>query len=230
MTRYYASANVSDAMGKTNTMDAAIKIVNPGKPITAPAYTVDCYPGGIITCHKALGEVQPGQVLVINGHGDPQAAMWGGLMSLEALQRGVAGVIVDGAVRDVNTIAELGLPVFARHVTPCVGSNRTVGTTGTPIVCGGVIVRTGDLIVADDDGVVVIPQERVDEVLRRVDAIIEKERQIAEAVRAGAHIADFIGMSQEIAAADAARAASATPATSTSSATSATSASGGRRE
>jgi hypothetical protein len=97
-------------------------------------------------------------------------------------------------------------------------------------VCGGVIVRTGDLIVADDDGVVVIPQERVDEVLRRVDAIIEKERQIAEAVRAGAHIADFIGMSQEIAAADAARAASATPATSTSSATSATSASGGRRE
>ncbi len=205
MTHYYASANVSDAMAKTNTMDAGIKSVSPGKRITGRAYTVDCYPGGIITGHKALGEVSPGQVLVINGHGDESAAMWGGLMSLEALQRGVAGVVVDGAVRDVNTIAELGLPVFARHVTPCVGSNRTVGSTGTPIVCGGVIVRTGDLVVADDDGVAVIPAERIDEVTERVNAIVEKERKIAEAVRSGAHIADLIGMSEAIAAASASK-------------------------
>ncbi|OPZ62521.1 MAG: 4-hydroxy-4-methyl-2-oxoglutarate aldolase [Firmicutes bacterium ADurb.Bin506] len=80
-----------------------------------------------------------------------------------------------------------------------------MGATGTPIVCGGVIVRSGDLIVADDDGVAVIPQDRVDEVIERVNAIIEKERRIAEAVRAGAHIADLIGMSEAIAAASASK-------------------------
>ena len=98
MAQYYASANVSDAMAKTNTMDAAIKSVNPGKRVTGRAYTVDCHPGAIITCHKALGEVKPCDVLVINGHGDPSGALWGGLMSLEAKQRGVAGVVVDVAV------------------------------------------------------------------------------------------------------------------------------------
>jgi len=199
MTEHYASANASDALNKTNTMDAAIKSVNPGKGVAGRAYTVDCYPGSIITCHKALGEVEPGQILVINGHGDPSGAMWGGLMSLEAIQRGVAGVVVDGAVRDVDTIRELGLPVFARHITPCVGSNRTVGSTGDPIVCGGVIVRTGDLIIADDDGVVVVPEERMEEVLQRIAAIVEKEKGIAEKVRSGAHIADLLGMSGAIA-------------------------------
>ena len=73
MTEHYASANASDALNKTNTMDAAIKSVNPGKGVAGRAYTVDCYPGSIITCHKALGEVEPGQILVINGHGDPAA-------------------------------------------------------------------------------------------------------------------------------------------------------------
>jgi 4-hydroxy-4-methyl-2-oxoglutarate aldolase len=204
MTEYYASANASDALNKTSTMDAAIKSVNPGTRAAGPAYTVDCYPGSIITCHKALGEVKPGQVLVINGHGDPTGAMFGGLMSLEAVQRGVAGVVVDGAVRDVDDIRELGLPVFARHITPCVGSNRTVGSTGNPIVCGGVMVRTGDLIIADDDGVVVVPEERIDEVLERIAAIVKKEESIAEKVRAGAHIADLAGMSEAIAAAQAA--------------------------
>lgn len=199
MTEHYASANASDALNKTNTMDAAIKSVNPGKGVAGRAYTVDCYPGSIITCHKALGEVEPGQILVINGHGDPSGAMWGGLMSLEAIQRGVAGVVVDGAVRDVDTIRELGLPVFARHITPCVGSNRAVGSTGNPIVCGGVIVRTGDLIIADDDGVVVVPEERMEEVLQRIAAIVEKEKGIAEKVRSGAHIADLLGMSGAIA-------------------------------
>jgi len=199
MTEHYASANASDALNKTNTMDAAIKSVNSGRRVAGLAYTVDCYPGSIITCHKALGEVEPGQILVINGHGDPSGAMWGGLMSLEAIQRGVAGVVVDGAVRDVDTIRELGLPVFARHVTPCVGSNRTVGSTGNPIVCGGVIVRTGDLIIADDDGVVVVPEERIEEVLQRIAAIVEKEKGIAEKVRSGAHIADLLGMSGAIA-------------------------------
>lgn len=204
MPQFYPAAGISDAMAKTQTMDAGIKCVTPGKTVMGPAYTVQAYPTAIITCHKALGEVPAGHVLVVDGQGDPNGAMWGELTSMEAMEKGVLGIIVDGAVRDVATIRELGFPVWARHITPRVGTNRTVGTTGNPIVCGGVIVRTGDLIVADDDGVVVIPQERIEEIMAKAAAVEAKEAEIAAKVKAGAHIADLIGMSAAIAEADAA--------------------------
>lgn len=207
MTTFYPAAAVSDALAKTQTMDAGIKAITPGKTLIGPAYTVDCYPDGIITCHKALGEVPAGSVLVVDGKSAPHGALWGELTSMEAMQRGVTGIIVDGAVRDVSVIRQLGFPVWARHTTPRVGSNRTVGTTGEPVVCGGVVVRTGDYIVADDDGVAVIPAERLEEILAKAAAIEAKEADIARQVQAGAHIADIIGMSGAIKEADAARAA-----------------------
>lgn len=194
----YPSAGVSDAMAKTNTMDPGIKPVVKGLKLIGKAYTVKCYPCGIITCHKALNEVPAGSVLVIDGDGDPNGALWGELTSMEAMQKKVVGVVVDGAVRDIAGIERLGFPVFARHVTPRVGSNRTVGTTGESIICGGVIVNTGDLIIGDDDGVVVIQNERIEEVLAKADAIETKEATIAKKITQGAHIADLIGMSSEI--------------------------------
>lgn len=204
MSEFYPAAAFSDALVKTQTMDAGIKAISAGKTVVGPAYTVECYPTGIITVHKALGEVPAGSVLVVDGQGDPNGALWGELTSMEAAQRGVLGIIVDGAVRDVATIRQLGFPVWARHVTPRVGANRTVGTTGGTVVCGGVAVRTGDLIVADDDGVVVVPQERIAEIVAKAAAVEVKEADIAAKVKAGAHIADLIGMSAAIAEADAA--------------------------
>jgi len=179
-------------------MDAGIQAITPGKTVVGPAFTVECYPTGIITCHKALGEVPAGYVLVVDGQGDPNGALWGEFTSMEAMRRGVLGIVVDGAVRDVAAIRQMGFPTWARSVTPRVGSNRTVGTTGEPIVCGGVRVQTGDLVVADDDGVVVVPKDRIDEIRAKAEAIEVKEAEIAERVKAGAHIADLIGMSAAI--------------------------------
>jgi 4-hydroxy-4-methyl-2-oxoglutarate aldolase len=193
--KYYATTAVNDAMKQTGTMDPGIKTVTPGLKLIGTAYTVKCKPGSIITCHKALGEVPRGSVLVVDGQVNPNGALWGGLMSAEAIEKGVKGIIVDGAVRDTNTIQQLGFPTFSRYVTPSVGSNRAVGTTGDTIVCGGVVVNTGDLIIADDDGVVVIPKDRVEEILEKADAVELKEAGILEKVKQGGHIADILGIS-----------------------------------
>ena len=119
-------------------------------------------------------------------------------MSLEAIQRGVAGVVVDGAVRDVRHHSRAGPARLRKARHSMCGLEPDCGIDRNPIVCGGVIVRTGDLIIADD-GVVVVPEERIEEVLQRIAAIVEKEKGIAEKVRSGAHIADLLGMSDAIA-------------------------------
>ena len=195
---YYPAAGLSDAMGSMNVMDAQIKNVAPGMKVMGPAFTVSCYPCSIITCHKALGEAPAGSVLVVSGSADPNGALWGELTSMEAMQRGIAGIVVDGAVRDVEKIRELGFPVFTRYITPRVGAPRKVGQTQVDVVCGGVTVHMGDLIVGDDDGVVVIPKDEAEHYLQAACAVEEKEAKLAVQVREGAHLADVLGMSELI--------------------------------
>lgn len=195
---FYPTTAVNDAMNQKNTMDPGIKSVARGMKVMGRAYTVDCLPGAIITCHRALAEVPKGSVIVVDGHDNPNAALWGGLMTSEAIQKGVKGVIIDGAIRDVETINNLGFPAFSRYITPSVGSNKRVGTTGGTIVCGGVVVKTGDLVIGDDDGVVVIPQEQIDDILEKAKNIELKEAGILEKVNNGEHIADILGMSSLI--------------------------------
>src|SRR5699024_1583180 len=155
---FYPSTAVNDAMGQKNTMDVGIKPIARGMRVMGRAYTVDCLPGAIITCHRALAEVTEDSVIVVSGHDSTNAALWGGLMTAEAIKKGVKGVIVDGAIRDVETISSLKFPAFSRYISPSVGSNKRVGDTGVEIVCGGVVVNKRDLIIGDDNGVVVIPQ------------------------------------------------------------------------
>src|SRR5690606_8959206 len=111
--KFRPSTTVNDAMGQTGTMDSGIKPIYSGVELIGTAYTVQCQPGGIITCHKALSKVPGDSILVINGYGDSTGAIWGGLMTLEAIQKGVKGVVIDGAVRDASTIRDLGFPTFA---------------------------------------------------------------------------------------------------------------------
>src|SRR5436305_13330725 len=125
----FATATISDAQKSLGIMRPNIKALAPGMRLVGPAHTVKCYPGSIITVHKALLEAQPGEVLVIDGEGDDRGALWGELMSLQAQANRVAGVVVDGPVRDREAVARLGFPVFAASVTPRVGSNRRVGET-----------------------------------------------------------------------------------------------------
>lgn len=189
----FATATISDAQRSLGIMRPAIRGLGPGMHIAGPAHTVKCYPGSIITVHKALLEARPGEVLVVDGEGDDRGALFGELMTLQAQANGLAGVVVDGPVRDREAVARAGFPVFASSVNPRVGSNRRVGETQVPIQCGGVVVRPGDLIVADDDGVAVVAPERAAEVIEAAEAIKRKERGYREAIAAGQQIADLIG-------------------------------------
>ena len=155
-----SSAAVSDALGSTGVMHPDIRAVWLGARLFGPAFTASCHANSIITVHKALLEAAAGDVLVVDGGHDGSGALFGGIMATEARQHGIQGMVTDGAVRDSGHLQQLGFPVFARSITPRVGTNRRVGRTGVPVSCGGVLVRPGDYVLADSDGVVVIPAER----------------------------------------------------------------------
>ena len=195
---HYATATISDAQKSLGIMRPAIRPLAPGMRLAGIAHTVKCYPGSIITVHKALLEARPGGGLVVDGEGDDRGALFGELMTLQAKANGLNGIVVDGPVRDRAAVIESGFSVFASCVTPRVGSNRRVGETQIPVQCGGIVVRPGDLIVGDDDGVAVIAAEQAAEVLAAAEAIKQKEIGYREAMAAGKQLADLIGFRQLI--------------------------------
>jgi len=189
------SAGISDVQKGMGVIEPNIRSVVPGAKLAGPAFTVKCYPGSIITVHKALVEAQPGDVLVVDGEGDGRAgALIGELMALEARDRGIRGVVIDGAVRDSAGLRALEFPSFARYVTPRVGVNRRLGLTQIGVTVGGVVVHPGDYILADDDGVAVIPQADLAAVIEATEALERKEVGIAEAIGRHERVADILGL------------------------------------
>lgn len=191
------TAALSDAQSGLTTMHPAIRNRTPGLTLMGPAFTVQCLVGSIITVHRALLEAQPGDVLVVDGLGDHSSALFGELMARDAAFNRLAGIVVDGAVRDVVGLQTLGFPSFSRWVTPRVGTNRRLGTVGGQISCGGVTVRPGDWLIGDDDGVVVVPQEETERIIQAGLAIEEKERQIAARIDRGERIADILSFREQ---------------------------------
>src|SRR5574341_377153 len=155
------TAILSDALGRLGTMAAAIKPVIPGMAVTGIAHTVRCFPGDYLTLLKALAEAREGEVLVVDGGGVLEAALLGKLMAIEARRKGIHGFIIDGAVRDLRGLEGVGIPVFARAVTPRVGTAEHLQETQIPIICGGASVQPGDIVHGDEDGVVVFGAKRL---------------------------------------------------------------------
>lgn len=193
------AAKVADAQGGLGVLDHGIRSIVPGLKVAGTAYTVKCYPGSIITVHKALTEAKAGDILVVDGEGDGRAgALMGEIMALECIDRGFKGIVCDGALRDAAGLRELNFPAFARHITPRVGVNRRLGLTGIDVTVGGVIVRTGDYVLADDDGVAVIPREKIAETLDKVEAIVVKEQGLVEAIGRKERLVDLLGFKELI--------------------------------
>jgi regulator of RNase E activity RraA len=176
--RGYATANISDAFYKRQTLPHGINPAYAGCPgIVGPAITVQVTPGDELLPLKAIEIAQPGDVIVVVGAYSPRFSLWGGVMSTMAKARGVAGLITDGLVRDVAEMRQAGFPVYAAGVTPaapCI--NVPPGELNYPIVFGSAEIRPGDVMVADEDGIVCVPQERIAEVDAAVRARITKER------------------------------------------------------
>ncbi|SCL25416.1 RraA famliy [Micromonospora pallida] len=187
--RRLPTANIADAMQRLNVCDSAIQAVWPGATICGPAFTVLTRSGDNAQVHEALKHVRPGEVIVVSGGGDTSRALIGELIAGRAANLGVAGFVLDGAARDAEAMGEMGMPVFARATTPAGPYKNGPGALGRCVAIGGVAVRPGDLIVADADGVVVVPVEDVESVLlaaEQVQANETRKRAEIEAQRVAA--------------------------------------------
>ncbi|HEY8773022.1 MAG TPA: RraA family protein [Gaiellaceae bacterium] len=162
------TAELADAAGFPIAMDARIRPVWRGARLAGQAFTVRTPPGEHRAVREAAESAPAGAVLVIDGGGELDRALWGDKMSELALDRGLAGVVVDGAVRDVDGIEALGFPVFAAGSVPTPPGRDRSGNRDVPVSCGGLKVRPGDYVYGDTDGVVVVPQTQHDEILARL--------------------------------------------------------------
>ena len=194
------TAALSDCLRGSHTLDPSIHCMTPGVGSAGPAFTVLAEAGSIITVHKALLEAPSGTVIVVGGETSARLyeALLGKLMGIQSKLRGIAGVVIDGAVRDITDLREMGFPVFARCVTPRVGTNRTVGQTQVPTPCGGIIVNPGDFVRADDDGVMIVPGDQLEQVVAAAEARIKKEADFEKQMHAGEHITDLVGLTNLI--------------------------------
>lgn len=186
---------VSDALDRLGLPGGleAIKPIVAGQCICGTAFTVHYLPCGIIkgTVGDFLDDVDSGQVVVIDNGGRTHCTVWGDLMSLAAGQRGIEGTVIDGVCRDIPAIRKLKYPIFARGYFMVTGKDRVqVDAVNVPVSISGVQVRPGDIILGDDSGVIVIPLEKVSEVLKIAQEIQEKEKLIEAEIKNGMSLRD----------------------------------------
>lgn len=184
--REFPTPDISDLMNRLYTMTPAIhNVTNPHLKILGPACTVRVFPGDNLMVHKSLDIAKPGDIVVVDAGASPMNAVLGDLVTTKARHRGIAGFVVDGLVRDIDGILDVGIPVFARGVTPIGPLHRGPGEVNYPIQCGGIVVHPGDIIVGDMNGVVVVPMEVAENILQRLQARKETEAEYLAAVKRG---------------------------------------------
>jgi 4-hydroxy-4-methyl-2-oxoglutarate aldolase len=192
--RRVPSTVASDAMGKANAMSPGIQSAFPDRPLVGTAVTVRTGVGDATAVHVAINHAKEGDVLVIDAGGRTETASWGFLTTTAALQRGVVGAVVDGAARDRRDIRESGLALFSRGFTPAGPQSRVGGVINEIIQGGGVLVRPGDLVLGDEDGVVVVPAAEAEAVLGRAEEKLAREEEWIARLRAGASNLDVLGL------------------------------------
>jgi 3-hexulose-6-phosphate synthase/6-phospho-3-hexuloisomerase len=179
-----SSPNVADAQHKRGVMIGIVPRINHGVRMVGRALTVQTANGDWAKPVEAIDQAQPGDVIVIDV-GGADIAVWGELASWSARMREVAGVVIDGAARDVDSILDMNFPCFSRHAVPYAGEPKGYGGIGHEIICGGQVVRTGDWIIGDESGVVVVPKESAVEVANRAVDVMERENRIREEIKQG---------------------------------------------
>ncbi len=188
------TATVHEASGRAGLVDCEFVQVVPGSRAAGPARTVRCGQGDNLMVHAAMAHTEPGDVLVLTMPEPGPVALLGDLLATQAKARGAAAVLVDAAVRDVEELAVLGLPIWARYVRVRGADKVVPGSIDEAVEVGGAVIRPGDAIVLDADGVVVVAHERVDEVLEASRGREERERVKRAKLAAGELSYDLDGL------------------------------------
>ena len=188
----FQAAILADVAGRRGAMHGRIQALRPRMKVAGPAFTVEVRPGDNLMIHAAIAMAKPGDVLVIDGKADQTSALMGTIMMTACRQLGIAGVVMDGAVRDSLEIDEMDFPVFSVGTNPNGPTKNIGGRIGHPISCGGVSVRAGDFILADADGVVVVEREQLAALIPIAHKKVEDEAKRISQIKEGKTAASWL--------------------------------------
>ncbi len=183
---------ISDAMKRFGAMKG-LRPLNTGIRIAGPAYTVKALGGDWGKVVKAVDMAKKGDIIVVDAQG-VEVAVWGELATMSAMNRGIAGVVIDGASRDADDVKRLKFPLWTKYITPNAGEPHGHGELDVKISCGGVPVSPGDIIVADEVGVIVVPREGAGEILKKSEEVARKERRYKKEIKEGKTLSEIFGL------------------------------------
>ena len=181
----YSAATIHEALGKYGALPSGIRPVSPAMKLCGRAFTIQSMPGDNLLLHRAIAQASPGDVLIADMSGFYEAGYWGEILTVASQARGIAGLVLDGCIRDANEIEELGFPVFSRGLCIRGTTKYGKGSLNEPISIGDIRIEPGDVIVGDRDGLVIIPASRVEETIEKSEARIQKEQRTMQALRDG---------------------------------------------
>jgi 4-hydroxy-4-methyl-2-oxoglutarate aldolase len=188
--RAISVADVHEAMGpaagRAGLMSARMRPLVRGLRAAGPAITAFCAPGDNLMMHRALSLAEPGDVLVVVSPAETSGAQWGDVAAQYAQHLGLAGVVVQGCIRDTDVLETMRFPVWATAISPIHPDKAGHGSVNAPVACDGVLVHPGDLVLADGDGVVVVPRAQAHAVLEAAERRLAREDGLGESIRAGA--------------------------------------------
>ncbi|WP_336705678.1 4-carboxy-4-hydroxy-2-oxoadipate aldolase/oxaloacetate decarboxylase [Micrococcus terreus] len=193
----FDAATIHEAQGKTGALPERIRPIDPHMTVVGRAFTVDTRPGDNLAMHLAVEDADPGQVLVINAHNSRRAGAWGDILTAFAQKNGLVGLVIDGAVRDTEQIMKMGFPVFASGVSIRGTSKAYPGDRGQQVTLDGQVVSTGDYILGDRDGVVVVAARDIEAVLQSAQRRVEAEQEYRVAIESGVSTVDLLDLRRD---------------------------------